>query len=97
MYCVEQFLVSSAAALPGTLLSTARFYAGDDLLEKFSRDSGISVMVPAAHRLGNLGTNLGTILVTGCSKCPVYATGDYRGFLGSPLFSVGRQLHTVKS
>jgi hypothetical protein len=60
----------------GNCFSIPRFYAGDDL-GKFSGDPGISVMVPAAPSK-NLDTNLGPVLVTGCSKCPVYATGDYR-------------------
>jgi hypothetical protein len=73
----------------GNCFSMARFYTGDDL-EKFSGDPEIFGDGASRSPSRNLCTNLGTVLVTGCSKWPVYATGDYRGFLRSPLFSVGR-------
>ena len=79
-YCFE-LVWRTASALP-------RFYVGHDLGEILwlSWDFGDGASRSPSR---NLGTNLGTVLVTVCSKCPVYATGDYRGFLGSPLVSIG--------
>ena len=80
-YCF-QLVWRIASALP-------RFYVGDDLGEILwsSWDFGDGASRSPSR---NLGTNLGTVLVTGCSKCPAYTTGAYRRFLGNPLFSIGR-------
>jgi len=61
--------------LPGELRQHCLGSRRGTILEKFSGDPGISVMVASRSPSKNLGTNLGTVLVTGCSKCPVYAWG----------------------